>query len=127
MTGEYERGYAMLMDSLRLNENPYACAKLGFSLYYYQNKNYQESSRWLQLLPPFDLPFASILAEALKGNMIGEVMVNYQSHTDLKGHEFDIVNRIVQDHKLRNDIISRLQLSGFGPNIVDGFSQTQCA
>ena len=72
MMGEYENGYAMLMQSAGLGQNPAACAKLGFTLYYYQTKNYEESSKWLDRLAPFDIPFTNLLRLAIQGKMDGK-------------------------------------------------------
>ena len=112
MIGEYESGYAMLKQSLKLQQNASACAKLGFSLYYYQNKNYDESSRWLKLLPPFEIPFSGLLNIALNGKLTGKVEQPDESVLKIKGHARDIVDRIVLDPKLRSGIFEGWKLAG---------------
>ncbi|MFL5811685.1 MAG: tetratricopeptide repeat protein [Flavisolibacter sp.] len=112
MMGEYENGYTMLQQALKLQQHASACAKLGFSLYYYQTKNYNESSRWLKRLPPFDTPFSSLLSLALDGNLTGKVVQPDELVLQIKGHEKDIVDRIVLDPKLRGGIIDGWKLAG---------------
>jgi TolB-like protein len=121
MLGEYENGYSMIRQSLKLkqNQNASACAKLGFSLYYFQNKNYDECSRWLKLLPPFDTPFANLLNIAVDGNLNGKTDQTVNSMQDIKGHETNIVGRIVQDPKLRTNIMKGWKLAGYSPKEVN--------
>jgi adenylate cyclase len=113
MMGEFEKGYTMLTRSLKLHQNPYACTKLGFSLYYYQNKNYTESSKWLQLLPPFDIPFCRLLNIAVDGNLKGKAVQVHDVVSEMRGCEKDIVDRIVLDPKLRTGIVDGWQWAGF--------------
>jgi TolB-like protein len=111
MMGEYENGYAMLMQSTGLTQNPAACAKLGFALYYYQNRNYEESNRWLERLSPFDIPFTSLMRLALYGKLNGKA-TQEEMPGNLKGGEQDIISRIVLDPKLRNEIVEGWELAG---------------
>ena len=99
--------------SMKLYHSPYASAKLGFSLYYYQNENYQESSKWLHLLPPFDIPFSRLLKIAVNGNLNAKDVKADESVSEMKGQEKDIVDRIVQDPKLRTGIFHGWKRAGF--------------
>lgn len=112
MMGEYENGYAMLMQSVRFTENPATCAKLGYCLYYFHNKNYEESSKWLERLPPFDIPLMSLLRLALRGKSNEKPLQTNETLTHLKGHEQNIIERIVLDAKLRKEIVKGLELAG---------------
>ena len=113
MMGDLEKGYAMLKRVVKLNHSPYACAKLGFSLYHYQNKNYKESSKWLELLPPFDVPFSRLLKIALDGNLMGKTVQAAKPVAEMRGQEKDIVERIVLDPKLRTGIFDGWKRAGF--------------
>lgn len=113
MMGEYEKGYTMIMKSLKLQKNPFACSKLGLSLYYYRNKNYELSSKWLELLPPFDTPFCRLLNIALDGNLKRKPVKEDEWMTQIRGQEKDIVGRIVLDPKLRTGIIDGWKRAGF--------------
>lgn len=117
MLGEYENGYAMLTQAVQLNQNPSACAKLGFALYFFQSKNYQESSRWLERLPPFDIPLSGLLRLALYGNINGKLAQPDETAVNLKGHEQNIIERIVLDPKLRKEIINGWKMAGFKPTL----------
>jgi TolB-like protein len=112
MMGEYENGYAMLIQSTGLGQNPAACAKLGFALYYYQNKNYEESNKWLERLPPFDIPFTNLLHLSLQGKLNGKATQPGETLRVLKGHEQNIMERIVLDPKLRKEIVKGWELAG---------------
>jgi TolB-like protein len=112
MMGEYENGYAMLMQSTGLGQTPAACAKLGFTLYYYQNKNYEESFKWLERLPPFDIPFTSLFRVALQGKLQVTPENSDQALSGLNGHEQNIIGRIVLDPKLRKEIVKGWELAG---------------
>ena len=113
MMGDFEKGYAMLKRSIKLHHSPYACAKLGFSLYYYQNKNFIESSKWLDFLPPFDVPFSRLLKIAVDGNLKGKAVDASKSVSEIQGQEQDIVDRIVLDPKLRTGIFDGWKRAGF--------------
>jgi TolB-like protein len=113
MMGDFEKGHTMLKRSVKLHHNPYTCAKLGFSLYYYQNKNFTESSRWLNLLPPFDVPFSRLLKIAVDGNLKGKAVDASKSVSEIQGQEQDIVGRIVLDPKLRAEIFDGWKRAGF--------------
>jgi TolB-like protein len=115
MLGEYENGYSMLKQALRFQQNPMACAKLGFTLYYYYNKNYSESKKWLTLLPPFEIPFSGLMNIALKGNLNGKVVTPDDTVARIHGHENDILSRIVLDPKLQDGIMEGWKLAGFSP------------
>jgi len=112
MMGEYENGYAMLTQSVRFTENPATCAKLGYCLYYFHNKNYEESTKWLERLPPFDIPLVSLLRLALQGKTNGKPLQADETIAGLKGHEQNIIERIVLDPKLRKEIVKGLEVSG---------------
>jgi len=112
MMGEYEDGYTMLMQAVSLTQNPAACAKLGFTLYYYQNKNYEESYKWLEQLPPFDIPFTSLLRLALEGKINAMPVRKDEIPATLRAHELNIIERIVQDPKFRIEIMKSLDLTG---------------
>ena len=112
MMGEYENGYAMLVQSAGLAQNPAACAKLGFAIYFYQNKNYEESSKWLERLPPFDIPFTSLFRLSLQGKLNSKVTEVDETLDSLKGREQDIIERIVLDPKLRKEIVKGWELAG---------------
>ncbi len=113
MLGDYEKGCSMLHRSLKFQQTPSACAKLGFSLYYYQNKNYQESSKWLTLLSPFDVPFSRLLHIAVAGHLCGELETAESLVPTVKGFEIDIVDRIALTPALRTNIIDGWKLAGF--------------
>jgi adenylate cyclase len=113
MMGDLEKGFAMLKRSVKLHQSAFAYTKLGFSLYYYQNKNYQESSKWLQLLPPFDIPFSRLLKIAVDGNLNGKAVKTYKWVSEMRGQEKDIVDRIVLDPKLRTGIFDGWKRAGF--------------
>jgi tetratricopeptide (TPR) repeat protein len=113
MMSEYERGYELLKRSLKLQQNPAACAKLGLSLYHYHKKNYKESSKWLDLLPPFDIPFCRLLNIALDGHLNGKTVHTDASFPEIIGQEIDIVGRIVHDPKLRTGIVDGWKRAGF--------------
>ena len=112
MMGEYENGYAMLTQSAGLGQNPAACAKLGFALYYYQTKNYEESGKWVERLAPFDIPFTNLLRLSIQGKMDGKTDHTDQTLSSLKGREQNIVERIVLDPKLRMEIVKGWELAG---------------
>ena len=115
MLGEYEKGYSMLTSSLRFSYNAPACTRLGFSLYYYHDKNYPESGRWLNLLPPFDIPFSGLLDMAVSGKINGKIIQPGDDVLNIKGHENNIVDRIVLDPKLKREIVDGWKLAGFLP------------
>jgi hypothetical protein len=100
------------MQSTGLGQTPAACAKLGFTLYYYQNKNYEESFKWLERLPPFDIPFTSLFRVALQGKLQGTPENSDQALAGLNGHEQNIIGRIVLDPKLRKEIVKGWELAG---------------
>jgi hypothetical protein len=113
MLGKYENGFTMIKQSLKFQNTISACAKLGFTLYYYKNKNYQQSIKWLNLLPPFEIPFSNLLKIAIEGKLNGKV-VSMDCKT-VNGHEKNIVDRIVLDPRLRNQITDGWKLAGLLP------------
>ena len=112
MLGEFEKGCTMLHRSMRFQQTPAACAKLGFSLYHYQHKNYAESSKWLNLLSPFDVPFSRLLHIAVAGNLYGKQEATEGLLPTVKGFEIDIIDRIVLTPALRTKIIDGCKLAG---------------
>jgi len=113
MLGQSENGYSMLKRSLRLHQNSSACAKLGFSLYYYHNKDYHKCSQWLSVLSPFDIPFSSLLGVAVNGKLKGKIVRMDESVLRVKGHEKDIVSRIAINPILRSEIKDGWKQAGF--------------
>ncbi|MGZ3845031.1 MAG: tetratricopeptide repeat protein, partial [Flavisolibacter sp.] len=71
MQGEYESGFLMLTQALQFTQDPSTCVKLGLALFYYHAGSYEESKKWLDRLPPFELPFTTLLGIAIQGNITG--------------------------------------------------------
>ena len=113
MQGEYKNGFLMLTQALHLTQNPSACVKLGLALYYYEEKNYEESKRWHDRLPPFEFPFSTIFGIAIKGRINGKYLQMGEFTKGWNGHEKDILERIVFDQELRNEIIAGWEEAGY--------------
>lgn len=112
MRGEYQNGYSMLLQALKFQPNVSPCAKLGFCLYFYHEKNFKECKKWLNVLAPFDVPFARLLSIALEGNL-KEGLAQQDELTDgIIENRKNIVERIVHDPKLRNEIARGWKLTG---------------
>ena len=102
----------MLLQALKFQQNVSACAKLGFSLYYYHERNFSECKKWVSVLAPFDVPFSRLLATALDGNLKeGSIQKNAVTPS-IKENSQDILERIVQDPKLRDEIAEGWKLAG---------------
>ena len=118
MMGEYEKGYAVLLQSSELNPHQSVCTRLGYPIYYYQKKAYGESSKWLESLAPFDIPFCSFLKTAIEVNMARENDKPITQPDNLKGHEANIIERIVLDPVLKKEILQAYERAGNSFNKV---------
>jgi TolB-like protein len=112
MRGQYKNGYSMLLQALKFQQNVSACAKLGFSLYYYHERNFSECKKWVSVLAPFDVPFSRLLATALDGNLNEGSIQKNEVTPSIKENSQDILERIVQDPKLRDEIAEGWKLAG---------------
>jgi TolB-like protein len=112
MRGEYKNGYSMLLQALKFQHNVSACAKLGFCLYYYHEKNFSECKKWVSVLSPFDIPFSRLLDIALEGNVKEGSILRNDVLPNIKENRQDIIQRIVHDPKLRDEIAEGWQLAG---------------
>lgn len=122
MLGEYENGFSLLTQALHLTQDPSACMKLGFALYYYQVKDYEESKRWLERLSPSEFPFVNVLGTAIQGKMHGRYLPKAEFATSLNEHQKNIIERIVFDPELRSEIAAGFYRAVFTPG-ADTFFQ----
>jgi len=122
MLGEYENGFSLLTQALHLTQGPSACMKLGFALFYYQVKNYEESKRWLERLSPFEFPFATVLATAIQGKMNGRDLPQGEPATSLNEEQKDIIERLVFNPELRSEIAAGFYQAVYTPG-SDAFFQ----
>ena len=111
--GDYIRGFKWLLESIHLNPVPPASTKICFTLFYYHNKEYLESLRWLERMTPLETPFLKLLVLSLYGQI-------YKKKNDgidatlltLKDNARNIIDRLVFDENLKKEIITGLQLAG---------------
>jgi hypothetical protein len=96
--------------------------KLGFALFYYQVKNYEESKRWLERLSPFEFPFATVLATAIQGKMNGRDLPQGEPATSLNEEQKDIIERLVFNPELRSEIAAGFYQAVYTPG-SDAFFQ----
>ncbi|MGZ3882541.1 MAG: tetratricopeptide repeat protein, partial [Flavisolibacter sp.] len=124
MQGEYESGFLMLTKAIQLTQDPSACVKLGLALLYYHAGNYEESKKWLDRLPPFELPFATLLSIAIQGRITGKSIGTGELASNLNGQEKDIIERMVLSNELRSDIATGLERAGYTPGDGSFFQLT---
>ena len=116
LLGDYETGFSMLSKSLQLHQRPPVYAKFGFALYHYHNNHFEESSRWLERMMPFDIPFLRLLKLAIHGNLRTAISAPEELPAGLKQEALNIVHRIIFDPQLVKKIVKGWKMAGFEPN-----------
>jgi TolB-like protein/Tfp pilus assembly protein PilF len=112
--GDYIRGFKWLLETIHLNPAIVPSAKLCYSLFYYHNKDYVESLRWLErmMIPP-DVPFLNLLLLSLWGKIHNKTKDAIDTNIlALKENAHHIIGRMIFDEELKYDIIDGLQLAG---------------
>src|SRR5688572_28158455 len=104
--GEYETGFKYLNQGIQLNSNIPITSKLGFSLYFFHQKKYDESLRWLQRTGLIEYPFVSllnlaILAKINKDEDGAQIRINVLS---FKENALSLVSRFIFDSNLKSEI-----------------------
>jgi TolB-like protein len=113
LLGDYETGFSMLKRCLAFHQLPPVYAKFGLALYHYQANNFEESSRWLARMIPFDVPFSRLLKLAIDGYRNFPVSPGEQLPGNLKEEALSIVHRIIFDPQLVNKIVNGWKMAGF--------------
>jgi len=111
--GDYDRGFKWLLESINLNPITPPSSKFCFTIFYYHNRNYTESVKWLERISPLETPFVKLLHLALHGK------INKKKRKDidknifaLKDHANNIIDRMVFDRSLKTEIVDGLELAG---------------
>ena len=115
LLGDYDKGYSMLTRSLLFNQRPPVKAKFGFAIYHYQKNNFEESSRWLGRMMPFDIPFSQLLKLAIDGNLGSKVSPREVLPASSIDAALSIVDRIIFDQELAEKIVNGWKMVGFEP------------
>jgi len=111
--GCYAKGLSCLLDATHLNPTVPVFCKVGYALYYFHHKNFEDSLKWLQRLHPLEYPFFRLLRQAIYGKMHnGKNKKVDEDVLNLKDHALNMISRLVCDLKLRTEIGQGLQLSG---------------
>ena len=111
--GDYIRGFKWLLESMHLNPTPPGNAKFSFGLFYYHNKEYNESVKWIERMSHLDTPFLKLMHLSLYGKMNNTKKKDIdKSVLSLKGKALNIIDRIVFDDELKMEIVDGLQVAG---------------
>jgi adenylate cyclase len=114
LLGDYEQGYSMLTRSLSLHQLPPVYTKFGLALYYYHENDFEESSRWLARMIPFDNPFSRLLKLSINGYMNWPVAADERLPGNLNEEASSIVRRIIFDPQLVNKIENGWKMAAVG-------------
>ena len=111
--GEYEKGFNCLNQSAHLNSNTSINLKLGYALYYFHQKNYNESLKWLERTGLTEYPFISLLHLAILGKINkGEDIEIRKNVLAFKENALSLVSRFIFDSNLQTEIFHGMQLAG---------------
>jgi TolB-like protein len=111
--GEYEKGFNCLNQSLQLNNNAPTTSKLGFALYYFHQRNYSESLKWLERAALIEFPFISLLNLAIIGKINKDKNSEMRKNVlSFKENAMSLVSRFIFDIKLKTEIFHGMKLAG---------------
>jgi TolB-like protein/Tfp pilus assembly protein PilF len=112
LLGDYQTGYSMLRRSQALHQRPSVYAKFGLALYHYQDNNFEESSKWLARMIPFDIPFSCLLKLSINGYMNYPFAADEQLPGNLTEEALSTIGRIIFDRQLVNKIVNGCKMAG---------------
>jgi TolB-like protein len=110
--GELNRGFNLLTRSSQLQSTLTLISKLGFTLYYYHQKKYDDSLIWATRLGGEEMPIIALLNKAILGKMYGSKNHDFKVDPKVVKYANPLISRLILDNDMKNELIDGLRLSG---------------
>jgi TolB-like protein len=112
LLGYYETGYSMLTRCQAMHQRPSIYSKFGLALYHFQDNNFEESSKWLARMIPFDVQFSSLLKLSINGYLNCPFAADEQVAGELTEEALSTIRRIIFDQQLVDKIVNGCKMAG---------------